>query len=154
MNLTDNEIIKALEDAIHLGDSPIGEYFGTHIDKKTLADTLDLINRQKAEKKELWEERNRIYESLKETKAELKEYRTAYVNAQAEIERLEHQLETLCLTLKLAKSEAIKEFAEKVYKMLIAKENWRELKSAWLDNGECYWLKHKLRNLVKMTEQS
>ena len=39
---------------------------------------------------------------------------------QAENERLEHQLETLCLALKLAKAEAYKEFAErlKVYLLL------------------------------------
>lgn len=56
--------------------------------------------------------------------------------------------------LKTAKTEAIKEFAERVYKTLTTKENWKAFKDAWLDNGECDWLKRKLFNLVKeMTER-
>lgn len=53
--------------------------------------TITLIKNQQAEQKELWEERNRIYESLKETNAELEEYRKVYTTAQAEIERLKEK---------------------------------------------------------------
>ena len=43
-----------------------------------------------------------------------------YINRlQAENERLEHQLETLCITLKLTKAEAYKEFAERLKKAKI-----------------------------------
>lgn len=82
--MTDNEIIEALEKAMFLGDASIMKGFGTIVDKKLLSDTVDLINRQKAE-----------------------------------IERLEkHELskamEFNSSTINRVKSEAIKEFAEKL----------------------------------------
>ena len=43
----------------------------------------------------------------------------------------------------------VTEFAEKLYKTLITNSNWRDLKSAWLENGECYWLKHHINNIAK-----
>lgn len=51
--MTDAEIIKALEKLLKIGDSPIGEYFGVTIDKQTIKETLDLINRLKAENERL-----------------------------------------------------------------------------------------------------
>ena len=47
--MTDKEIIKALTKAVFIGDSPIGKGFGTIVDKQLLSNTVDLINRQKAE---------------------------------------------------------------------------------------------------------
>lgn len=87
-----------------------------------LVESQDLINRQEAENKEIWEERNRIYENLKDTKTELRAYREAYKNAQAEIERKTTQLDRLEIymdelvrqRLNSAKSEVIKELAERV----------------------------------------
>lgn len=56
-------------------------------------------------------------------------------------------------TEKDIKSEAIKEFAERVYSFFCNTQNWKTFKEQWLENGECYWLKEKLNNLVKeMTE--
>lgn len=123
--MTDNEIIKALEyctssDISHSScrDCPCFEHPEGCV---TLKDALALILRQKAEierlttelvgmrgaansykmhydksqaeNKELWGERNRIYESFQETKSDLEEYRKAYSKA---------------------KSEARKEFAERL----------------------------------------
>ena len=47
--MTDKEIIKTLTKAVFIGDSPIGKGFGTIIDKQTVKETIDFINRQKAE---------------------------------------------------------------------------------------------------------
>jgi hypothetical protein len=47
-------------------------------------------------------------------------------------------------------SEAIKEFAEKVYRVLCNRQNWMAFKDAWLEDGECHWLKMKLDNLLKV----
>ena len=47
--MTDKEIIKTLTKAVFIGDSPIGKDFGTIIDKQTVKETIDFINRQKAE---------------------------------------------------------------------------------------------------------
>ncbi len=63
----------------------------------------------------------------------------------AENDRLEHQLETLCLTLKLAKAEAVKEFAKSL------KSHTRKMQSSDF-NGE-FWdkavLVSDIDNLVK-----
>ena len=48
----------------------------------------------------------------------------------------------------------VKELAEKLYKSLTTNSNWRDFKSAWLENGECYWLKHHISNIAKdLTEE-
>lgn len=46
---TDEEIIKALETAIKIGDAPIGEHWACTISKQTAKDALDLIKRQNEE---------------------------------------------------------------------------------------------------------
>ena len=56
---------------------------------------LQIIENQQADEKELWEERNRIYKSLKETNAELEKYRKAYTTAQAEIDDFKAEIERL-----------------------------------------------------------
>ncbi len=105
-----------------------------------------------ANNKELWAERNRIYESLKETEAELEEYRKVYVNSQAEIERLKDFIEKdKGLILKLTgvpveeynqtiKSEAINDFAKRLREKA--------------ENHYIYWVTvDEIDNLVKeMTE--
>lgn len=50
---------------------------------------------------------------------------------------------------KRVKSEAIKEFAEMVYRFFCNRQNWNTFKDQWIENGECYWLKKNLNNLVK-----
>lgn len=47
------------------------------------------------------------------------------------------------------KIKAYKECIEKVYKFICDKENWGVLHREFLENGECYWLKQKLDNLLK-----
>ena len=99
--MTDNEIIKALEccswkDEKHCEICPYDKKeTNTYCSVDLAKDALHLINRQKANNKEIWEERNRIHESLKETETELEEYRKAYVDGQAEIERLQQKIENL-----------------------------------------------------------
>ena len=114
--LTDEQIINALEE--HIGMRTLANK-SPKINIDLLIAILDLINRQKIQNKELWEERNRIYNSLEETKAEVKEYRTAYVSAQAEIERLRKGWEADIVLTADAKAEAIKEFADRLRKKLI-----------------------------------
>jgi hypothetical protein len=50
---TDEEVIKALGNAIETGDAPIGVHWACTISKQTAKDALDLIKRQKAEIKSL-----------------------------------------------------------------------------------------------------
>lgn len=129
--LKDDEIIKAL---------PMVAYAGHYCNKckykiekgdfrcglkgcRITRDALDLINRQKTE-----------------------------------IERLQNILKngcelSRCINKGWLQSEAIKEFAEKVYRFFCKIQNWKKFKSAVLFNGECDWLKEKFDNLVKeMTE--
>ena len=99
--LTDNEIIKALEcclgDSCYTSECSFFEKAkdGEHCQRVTVKHAFDLINCQEQKHKELWEERNRIYESFKETSEELEEYRKAYVNQQAENESLKAENEEL-----------------------------------------------------------
>lgn len=96
--MTDKEIIKALTKAVFIGDSPIGKGFGTIVDKQLLSNTVDLINRQKAEIDRLetvLSEKLFCITQLKGENFALTNERDAYKNL-----------------LKNAKTEAVKEFAE------------------------------------------
>jgi hypothetical protein len=62
--MTDNEIVKALEDAIKIGDAPIGKNFGCIISKLTAKETVDLINRLQAENERLNTKIKSIYKEL------------------------------------------------------------------------------------------
>lgn len=105
--MTDNEIIKALEcciDSSHFGDCfelgcPIASADGcdAYEDDKLLKSALDLITRQKAEIERLG---------------------TATEEAVACYNRMESLYHIKCVELKVAKAEAIKEFAERVSEMI------------------------------------
>jgi hypothetical protein len=90
MKMKPNEIKKELETAMKLGDAPIGKNFGCIISKLTAKETLAYIEQLEAKVEMLNNE-------CRETRRDL-------LN---EIIRLEDQLET-------AKSEAVKEFAERL----------------------------------------
>lgn len=120
-NLTDNEIKKALECMLGIRNNDIEcqiDCLGCAFDNDGLCHencsegiakaTLDLINRKEQKYKELWEERNRIYESFKETSEELEEYRKAYVNQQAENESLKTEIERLGKELETEKNQVIR----------------------------------------------
>ena len=47
------------------------------------------------------------------------------------------------------KSKAQEDFANKVYKFLCKWDNWGDFKEQWLENGECFWLRHNLNILLK-----
>ena len=98
--MTDKEIIKTLTKAVFIGDSPIGKAFGTIIDKQTVKETIDFINRQKAEIERLetvLSEKLFCITQLKGENFALTNERDAYKNL-----------------LKNAKTEAVKEFAERL----------------------------------------
>lgn len=92
-----------------------------------------------------------LKKEIKYLEAELKVCNEALDNSmklnnhlQAENERLEHQLETLCLTLKLAKTEAYKECIEKV------KEYYKNKLQNYQFNYDAYCkLCEDLDNLLK-----
>ena len=93
--MTDNEIIRALDDLIHLGDAPIMKGFGVIIDKQTLKDTLDLINRLKAEN-----------ERLKKQNQELKRKgQKAIEEIQSKVEDIESRTKIAVALIKLAEGE-------------------------------------------------
>lgn len=112
--LTDNDIIKAMEYCVEQGITSECKKckLKKGCRREMIATALNLINQQKAEieklkvemigmrgaaesykihyekseayNKELWAERNRICESLQETKSDLEDYQRAYKNAEAE----------------------------------------------------------------------
>lgn len=51
--------------------------------------------------------------------------------------------------IRKAKSKAQEDFANKVYKFLCNWKNWGDFKEQWLENGECFWLRHNLDILLK-----
>ena len=103
-SMSEDEIIKALECC---SSDEVGLCHICPLDGECNGDitillkyALDLINRQKAEIESLKIANEKMYIANKKQ--------------EKNIDRLEHQLEALCLTLKLAKAEAIKEFAERL----------------------------------------
>ena len=153
--LKDNEIIKALE--VHSNEKfdncegcPYlkGDFCeGYTVSSKPFKDILDLINRQKAEIERLQCEVKNCRDVIKEQSDEWhKHYNDSVTYKTA--------LDSVCKELRTAKSEAIKEFAEKVYRFLCNWRNWNKLKVSWLFNGECEWLKKSLDNLVKEMAES
>ena len=124
--MTDNEIIKALEDLkkcnnneIDCGNCILSKFFPLCPEEiGELA--LDLINRQK-------EEIERLYKNL--------ETETNHIT------RLENQIERLLPRLKTAKAEAYKEFAKRLKEMM-SYEHFFETDVVVLD-------KSKLDNLLK-----
>lgn len=120
---------------------------------------LDIIQNKDIRITELWEERCRIYESLKEAKAEIDELQLKITSCNSEIERLQNaykqcawERDTFLDELKTAKSEAIKEFADRL------KEKGRyPLTNIYYEviglKQRKIWLEEDIDNLVKeMTE--
>lgn len=101
--MTDNEIIKALECCINDDCDNCPDTFG-NCEHNAMRNALDLINRQKAEIEELQTDGETLAISL--------------LNARKEIERLKDRNVELWgenrVACKKAKSEAIKEFAERL----------------------------------------
>ena len=92
--MTDNEIIHDLEYKVkHMAT---GDYM-------LLPDILDLINRQKAEIERLQEYYKMYYDRMREIK-----------ELQDEVEHSSYKISLFDETIKTAKSEAIKEFAERL----------------------------------------
>ena len=156
--MSDNEIIKALECCIDCDckNCPCQTENGhcMEIDETLI---LDLINRQKAEIENLREE-NEIYRRAnfliagqrdardKEIvclEAELESVQSGADLLKAEVKRLEKRLKT-------AKSEAIREFAERLKKLILP-----QLGISTLEKTEAYhFCLVELDNLVKeMTEE-
>jgi hypothetical protein len=67
MKMTDNEIIKAWEKIMETGDAPIGEHWsvGTVVTTILAKETLDMLNRQKAEIERLQKLNDEIIDKLK-----------------------------------------------------------------------------------------
>lgn len=140
--MTDNEIIKALEccqsengnDCENCPYSVVvyrqGEGGCTN---KLMQDALDLINRQKAELElktmdinSLASERDALQEMVEEQKAEIERLSKTVVDLNANLSESIHcftRMETLykikCNELKVAKSEARKEFWERLMKQAV-----------------------------------
>lgn len=92
--MTENDIIKALEQHIESTKNiKYGARKKTLVDAELLKDILDLINRQQAE-----------IEKLKEASEE----------AVSCFHRMESLYNIKCMELKVAKAEAVKEFAERL----------------------------------------
>lgn len=106
-NMTDNEIIQALEGEIHLAGYVDSNYCDG-VNLSLIKNALDLINR-----------------------------------LQSEIERLKINLKAV-LDERADHTEAIEEFADKLYRFFTKRENWRMMKDEWLLNGECEWLKESI----------
>lgn len=96
---------------------------------------------------------NRLQAELKVCNEALDNSMKLNSHLQAENERLKHQLETLCLTLKLAKTEAYKECIEKVEERLAVHSftsNSTEYTDGIFDCME--WVDSKIEELKKELE--
>lgn len=95
--MTDNEIIKALEDLIKNFD-------GKAVDFMTIAFALDFINRQKEQIEALIASQETLQKELNEKIAE--------------VEKMNNNISAMAVTMsnsaKATRTEAVKEFAEKV----------------------------------------
>ena len=104
--MTDNEIIKALELCRNengiCSDCPYSDDY-TNCNTRIAKDVLDLINRQKAEVEKLQEYYKMYYDRMREIK-----------ELQDEVEHSSYKISLFDETIKTAKSEAIKEFAERL----------------------------------------
>lgn len=110
----------------HCDDCPYNSVNNCSVE--LVKDALDLLCERDAERKELWEERCRIYESMREWEEECKKYRDELREKDAEIERLkeeneglsaeleaeEKDFQTLTKMYKTARADAITEFAERL----------------------------------------
>ena len=96
--MTDNEIVKALEDAMRMGDAPIGKYWGCMISKLTAKEAVDLINRQKAEIEEMKSKNSNLTSDLSSLRNDLS-------SAKAEIEKNENIIRLADKTIETANAE-------------------------------------------------
>lgn len=160
--MTDNEIIKALECC---GKSPPVchecKYKGkcNRIDcyDYLKRDAVDLINRQKAEIERLKRELISADEVIGYREAEIEVLKKIQQKVLSEQGSYTTNDRTVCDdcerlwidSLLKSKSEAYEELANKIYRLLCKRQNWSDLKDAWLINGECHWLKAKFDNTLK-----
>lgn len=135
--MTDKDIIKALECCIKeeysCKDCPYDS--DKHFNKKTLEfatmqngmsydqlscdewmkiDALDLINRQKAENEALINGQETLLKYIAEQKAEIERLQKAGEEAVSCFNRMESLYNIKCMELKVAKNQAITEFAERL----------------------------------------
>ena len=117
---------------------------------------FDLINRQKAEiisrteeYNDMLEQRNKVEEALELKIMDVNSLTSERDALEEMVAEQKAEIERLLQKLQQQKSEAIKEFAEKVYRFFCKIQNWKKFKSAVLFNGECDWLKEKFDKLVK-----
>ena len=139
--LTDSEIVKALECYKSVDDNDITT---TSFKTILLKEVYLLINRLQAENKNLQEKNSNLTSDLTSLQNDL-------TSLKAENERLEKgwKADAIRWIITDAKADAYKECIEKVYKFICDTQNWGVLHREFLENGECYWLKQKLDNLLK-----
>ena len=141
--MTDKEIIKALECCVNKFDGWVRYNDGNQIHKVTIADILDVINRQQAEIKTL-QERNVVLRGMIDTqKAEIERLQKSIELTKGakcvysyDGETLEYCITSPCpihKTVEQIKSEAIKEFAER----LKEKADYYENGQGW--EGDIYY---------------
>lgn len=71
--MTENEIIKAWEKILSIGDAPVGEHWsvGAVVTTKLAKETLDMLNRQKAEIDILIRKKESLRDEIAEQQAEI-----------------------------------------------------------------------------------
>ena len=122
--MTDNEIIKALECCTNnkgtgsYVDCPLANYAFEECADILRTEAYNLINRQKDKIKE-FDERNIIYRSTVEWQAkEINRQKTENDSLKVELAKCSIRLDNLYKTADEIKSEAIKEFAERLKEKL------------------------------------
>ncbi len=128
--MTDNEIIKALEDMIK---------FASYVeDIETLSMVLDLITRQKAEIERL-EYQKECLEATSEFQAKTIEQQSIIITCQKEEIDMLHSDYTYKFVRKKAKAESIKEFVSEFEYEIIHDEFWNkhiDVSQTWLNGYE------------------
>lgn len=128
--MTDNEIIKAWENEIHLAEYVDSDYC-SNVEVSLIKETINTFNRQKAENEDLKAKNNTLTHDNIACYDEV-------LKLKAEIERLRGNNKALRLALDLykgweekAKAEAVKEFAERLKKKSIGNYDWNKKDWCW-----------------------
>ena len=112
--MTDNEIVKALEDILKNFDGKV-------VDFMAISSAIDLINRKQAEIEALIAGQETLQKYIAEKNAEIerleykvKKWKENYESSQVVVGDFREIINKQAKQLKTAKSEAIKEFAERL----------------------------------------
>ena len=130
------------------------------LSEEVISGLFNLVKNQKTEIEILIRKKEILRDEIAEKDEELERMTDEACRYHDLWHKLQRENDALDLAIKLLsveeiKSEAYREFAERIYKFFCNKQNWNVFKDQWLENGECSWLKENINNLLKeLTEKN